>query len=250
MSHKKMDKSLSLALQPEAEDLQVIDPKELLKECIVFFAFPKSRSANFPIALSLAQAATAYGEQDVGGRTLYWAGFKKSISDLEKAAELLRLAGSWIGSIAKVNGCKVTKPFNAYLTLSCFLEGMQCSKQEAHCHILIDDPFHPHYDAMSQTVRKEGKSYSTRSPLILSEEKIKKFVFPCKKMLAFSSFHPIFTFKQMHQVEPADQIQAAAVEYGISVCPFFNSSAFEEVRAREIKAEIPHKCHTASPFKP
>jgi hypothetical protein len=64
-----MDNSQSLNLQFKAGDIQITDPKELLKECIVFFAFPKSRSANFPIALSLAQAATAYGEQTCPGHS-------------------------------------------------------------------------------------------------------------------------------------------------------------------------------------
>ena len=228
-----------LALQLKGGDFQIIDPKETLKECIVFFAFPKSRSANFPIAIGLAQAATAYGEQDVNGRTLYWAGFTKSISDMEKAAELLRLAGSWVGTMAKVNGCKVTKPFNAYLTISCYLEGLQCAKQTVHCHKLIDDPFHPHYDAMSQTVKKITPFRSSHTASIQSHEKIGKFVFPCKRMLEFSSFHPIFRFKDAHQIEPEHQIQAAAVEYGISICPFFDASVFAEVGSRTIETEEP-----------
>lgn len=232
-----IDKSQSLNLQLKAGDIQITDPKEVLKECIVFFAFPKSRSANFPIALSLAQAATAYGEQDVCGRILYWAGFTKSISDLEKAAELLRLAGNWIGTMAKVNGCKVTKPFNAYLTISCYLEGLQCSNQAAHCHKLIDDPFHPNYEVMSQTVKKSTPLRSCTADVIQFDEKIKRYIFPCKRMLEFSMFHPVFSFKDMRQIEPQDQIQAAAVEYGISVCPFFEATAFVEIGARYMETE-------------
>lgn len=229
----------SLTLQLKAGDIQITDPNEILKECIVFFAFPKSRSANFPIALSLAQAATAYGEQDVGGRTLYWAGFIKSISDLEKAAELLRLAGGWVGTMSKVNGCKVTNPFNAYLTISCYLAGLQCSKQAAHCHKLIDDPFHPHYDVTSQTVKQRDQLRSSFSRIFRSREKIKKYVFPCKRMLEFSTLHPIFSFSNAHQIEPKHQIQAAAVEYGISICPFFDASAFAEVGTQRMETEEP-----------
>ncbi len=245
-----MDNSQSLTLQLKAGDIQITDPNEILKECIVFFAFPKSRSANFPIALSLAQAATAYGEQDVGGRTLYWAGFIKSISDLEKAAELLRLAGGWVGTMAKVNGCKVTNSFNAYLTISCYLEGLQCSKQAAHCHKLIDDPFHPHYEVMSQTVKQRTPFRSSYSSTIQSHEIIKKYVFPCKRMLEFSMFHPIFSFKNAHQIEPKYQIQAAAVEYGISICPFFNANAFTEVGTRYMKTEEPILSHVNLPQQP
>ncbi|MFH0785019.1 MAG: hypothetical protein V2B20_24105 [Pseudomonadota bacterium] len=234
---KTMDNSQSINLQLKAGDIQITDPKEVLKECIIFFAFPKSRSANFPIALSLAQAATAYGEQDVSGRTLYWAGFTKSISDLEKAAELLRLAGSWVGTMAKVSGCKVTKPFNAYLTISCYLEGLQCSNQAAHCHKLIDDPFHPDYDVMSETVKQKAPLRSCNSDTIQFDEKIKRYSFPCKRMLEFSMFHPTFRFNDVHQIEPQDQIQAAAVEYGISACPFFEVTAFAEVGFRCVETE-------------
>jgi len=244
-----MTDSQSLTLQLKAGDIQITDPKEILKECIIFFAFPKSRSANFSIVISLAQAATAYGEQNVNGRTLYWAGFTKSISDREKAAELLRLAGGWVGTMAKVNGCKVTKPFNAYLTISCYLEGLQCSKQAAHCHKLIDDPFHPNYDVMSQTVKRLTPLQSTYPTSLYSHEQIKKFVFPCKRMLEFSSFHPIFRFKEVHQVEPKHQIQAAAVEYGISICPFFDPSGFAEVGTRTMETEEPIHSHVNLPFQ-
>lgn len=245
-----MTNSQSLTLQLKAGNLQITDPKDILKECIVFFAFPKSRSANFPIAISLAQAATAYGEQDVSGRTLYWAGFTKSISDLEKAAELLRLAGGWVGTMAKVNGCKVTKPFNAYLTISCYLDGLQCSEKAAHCHKLIDDPFHPNYDVMSQTVKQPTPLRSSCSTSIHFHEKVKKFVFPCKRMMEFSSFHPIFQFKEAHQVEPKYQIQAAAVEYGISICPFFDPDAFAEVGTRTMETEEAVHSHPNLPFQP
>jgi hypothetical protein len=247
---KTTDTSQFPNLQLKAGDLQITDPNEVLKECIVFFAFPKSRSANFPIALSLAQAATAYGEQDVSGRTLYWAGFTKSISDLEKATELLRLAGSWVGTMAKINGCKVTKPFNAYLTISCYLEGLQCSNQAAHCHKLIDDPFHPDYEIMSQTVKQRTTLRSCTSNTIQFDEKIKQYIFPCKRMLEFSMFHPVFSFKEVHQIEPQDQIQAAAVEYGISVCPFFEATAFSEIGARYEETEERIYSHVKLPHKP
>jgi len=234
-----MVNSHSITLQLKAGDIQITDPKDLLKDCIVFFAFPKSRSANFPIALSLAQAATACGEQDINGRTLYWAGFSKSIGDLERATELLRLAGNWVGTMARINGCKVTNPFNAYLTISCYLEGLQCSKQSAHCHRLIDDPFHPNYEVMSQTVRQRVNPRSRSYDAIEFDEEIKQYVFPCKRMLEFSMFHPQFSFKNVHQITHHEQIQAAAVEYGISICPFFEATAFMEVGTRRMKMEEP-----------
>ena len=224
-----MTNSHSLTLQLKAGDIQIVDPNDILKNCIVFFAFPKSRSDNFPIALSLAQAATAYGEQDVGGRILYWAGFTKSISDLEKATELLRLAGSWVGAMAKINGCKVTNPINAYLTLSCFQEGLQCTTQSAHCHQLIDDAFHPDFDVMTQTVKHRTRLRSNSNNSIEVDKKNKQYVFPCKQMLEFSMFHPRFSFKNVHQISHQEQIQAAAVEYGMSLCPFFDATAFIEI---------------------
>lgn len=229
----------SLTLQLNAAELQITDPKEMLKDCIVFFAFPKSRSGNFPIAVSLAKAATAYGEQDVGGRTLYWAGFTNSISDLEKAAELLRLAGNWVGTMTRINGYKVTQSFDAYLTISCYLKGLQCSKQSAHCHKLIDDPFHPDYDVMSQTVKTKPHLRIKRSDAVEFDKEIKQYMFPCKKMLQFSMFHPQFSFENVNQIAPQDQIQAAAVEYGFSICPFFDATAFQEVGSRKITVEEP-----------
>jgi hypothetical protein len=174
----------------------------------------------------------------VGLRGAGQAGFTKAISELEKAAELLRLAGNWVGSMAKINGCKVNSPMNAYFTISCYLEGLQCSNHFAHCHKLIDDPFHSNYDVMSQTVRQKTYPRSNSSDAIEFDEEIKQYVFPCKRMLEFSMFHPQFAFKNVRQITPQEQIQAAAVEYGISMCPFFDATAFTEVGTRKMKMEF------------
>jgi hypothetical protein len=211
----------SVSVKLEAGQLQVVATPDVLKKCMVFMAFPRSRSANFPIALSLAQAGTVHGEQDIAGRTLYWAGFSRSHQDLKTAAELLRLAGSWVGAMAQINGTRVVHPHNAYLTISCYLVGSECDSQAAHCHKQIDDPFHPDYQPHTQTVQEP---YYRRG-----RKPVKKYTFPCKRMLDFSMFHPQFTFKDIPNTTPAEQIQAAAVEYGISICPYFDASAFVQI---------------------
>lgn len=216
-------------LQLQGGELQIIDSDDILKGCIVFFAFPKSKSANFPIALSIAQAGAAYGEQNVNGRILYWTGFKNSIKDIEKAAELLRLAGSWVGSMAKINGCNITKPFNAYLTLSCYLKGVQSSNRFAYCHKIIEDPFHPDYDVITQKIKLKPLFAFDFSHTKYVTEKARKHVFPCKKMLESSPFHQQFKFNQLPNVLPHEEIEAAAIEYGINICPFFAPKDFREI---------------------
>ena len=219
----------------KANGLQVEDSASALKDCVVFFAFPRSRSANFPIALQISQAATAHGEQNLYGRILYWAGFKNTIGDLQKAAELIRLAGTWAGAITRINGSSVAEPFKAYLTISCYLKGLQCTDQAAHCHEIIDDPFHKDYDPISRKVKSRRSSRPTDSVEFV--EKIKRYVFPCKRMLEFSTYHSPFSFKEMHQVAHRDQIQAAAVEFGQSICPFFDPNVFAEIGIREMLTE-------------
>ena len=230
-----MVNSHSLALQIKAGEIEVIDPQNILNKCLIFFAFPKSKSANFPIARSLAQAATAYGEQDVDGRTLYWAGFTNSTSDLEKAAELIRLAGGWAGSMTRINGKNVTRDSTVYFVISCYLQAIQCTNKSAHCHKVIDDPFHPRYDIASQAVKLYTNYLEPENKK--DYEDVKQYVFPCKRMLEFSMFHPRFSFKKTHGVPPCDQIQAAAVEYGMSICPYFDATEFKEIDTRKIKIE-------------
>lgn len=141
--------------------------------------------------------------------------------------------------MTRINGCNVAKPFNAYLTISCYLKGLQCSNQPAHCHKLIDDPFNADYDIMSQSVKPRLPLRMKHSDTVEFDEQIKQYMFPCKLMLEFSMFHPQFSFENAHQIAPQDQIQAAAVEYGISICPFFDAAAFKEVGARKIKLGEP-----------
>lgn len=226
-----------IKISEEVGELKVLDPDDILKTCIIFFSFSKSKSANFPIALSIAQAASVFGQQDLNGRTIYWSGFANTFTDLTKAAELLRLAGNWVGARAIVNGSTITKPFNTYLTLACYLEGMQCANQPSHCHQLIEDPFHPNYDMTTQRVNIRFDIFSQFSINKTNNEPIKRYIFPCKKMLSFSPFHARFSFKKTGIIKPHDEIDAAAVEYGISVCPYFNVKDFREFSVMDITVE-------------
>lgn len=72
-------------------------------------------------------------------------------------------------------------------------------------------------------------------------EHVKQYAFPCKQMLQFSMFHPQFRFAPHHQAKPEEHIQAAAVEYGISICPFFDSKGFAEVGTRPVEVQAPIK---------
>ena len=234
-----MGLSNSVGLELRAGEIEISDPDSLLKECVIFFTFPKSRSVNFPIAIGLAKSAPVYGEQPIEGRVLYWAGFRKAPSDLKAAAELMRLAGDWVGAIARIDGHAVKRPFNAYLTLSCYQEGLQCTNSAAHCHRVIDDPFHPNYDSYSKKVKRPISLLLDEGNSLETEEEIKEFVFPCKKMLEQSIAHPQFTFKRQHGVSAQEQIQAAAVEYGISICPLFEAESFREIGSHRIKVRMP-----------
>lgn len=234
-----MEFANNVGLEFREGELKIVDPESLLNACVIFCAFPKSRSANFPIALGLAKSASVYGEQSIEGRMLYWAGFRKTSSDLKTAAELMRLSGDWVGAITRINGHTLKRPFNAYLTLSCYQEGVQCTNTAAHCNRVIDDPFHPNYDSYSQKVKRPDSTPLFQTNYLETEEEIKEFVFPCKKMLEQSIAHPQFTFKRRHAVSGQEQIQAAAVEYGISICPLFDAASFREIGSHIIKVRVP-----------
>jgi hypothetical protein len=221
--------------------LQLMDQMDRLKMCVLFFAFPDSRSANLPIAISLAKAATAYGEQEIAGRTLHFAGFTQSVEDLERAAELLRLAGNWKGTLTRVAGKLVGDALKAYLTIVCYLEARRCVSQSAHCHIVIDDPFHPEFDPFSNQVKPLTVQLASDLDTIVRNECVKQYVFPCKRMLMHSLFHTRFEFSKEHLATPAEYIQASAVESAIDICPFFDPFAFQECGSRNIERLMPIK---------
>ena len=232
----------TLTIRLQDGQLHLVDPLDVLKECVIFIIFPNSRSANLPIAISLAQSTTVYGEQKVGGRTMHWAGVTSALEDLKRGAELLRLAGSWKGTMTQINGEFVSDPFNAYLTFSCYLQGRQCASQAAHCHRVIDDPFHQNFDTFTQTVKIDPKYRPNLGDVVVvATDHVKQYAFPCKRMLEQSLFHSQLKFEQAHRAAPQDHIQAAAVEYGINICPFFDSSKFQEVGAREVEVVLPMK---------
>jgi len=183
-------------------NLQVSDPLDALKDCIVFVAFPNSRSANLPLAVSLARSFSICGEQDIGGRILHWAGVTSQLYDLKRGAELIRIAGSWKGAMVRVKGASVENPFNAFLTISCYLQARQCTSQAAHCHKVIDDPFHRYFNASTLKVCYPDENISTARGALMVTEHVKQYAFPCKQMLRFSMFHTQFRFAPHHQANP------------------------------------------------
>lgn len=201
-------------LKPKEKNIhpvRIIDPvTESLKHLLVI-CFSKSSSRSYPMAIKIAQTASAYFEQDEGNEIIHIAIFKKTADEARKAQSFLIIAGAWKGFIAYVNGRPQTNYWDIAQVLSCFITASDCKDYRAHCYQVIDLNLlvvHPYRRGWDGSFRKDQGG----------NEKL--VVFPCTHLLNnFLLLYP-------HPSKAEDQLQASAVKHNSDFCPYFNPHNF------------------------
>ena len=100
---------------------------------LLTICFPESRSKNLPYAIAIAKASGLYSEQDVDGRLIYFAGFKKTKEGAIQARALLKFVGAWRGTQVFAGRKPTHSPFNTEEVLLCYLTASELPDHTAHC---------------------------------------------------------------------------------------------------------------------
>ncbi len=215
--------ALSAAMQYETETL---DPFRESIDALVVIVFPKADSPHLPFVLSIAQQASRFALTDIGGKGMYVAAFAKEQSDAGRALAVLQRVAGWKGVSVFVRGRMLKLDYNVGLMLDCYLGSCACRDPRAHCQRVIDDPSHePPGAASHRHVSLRRESMSQR------EIQVKRYIFPCQKLLTQMRFEPD------HPSSYADQIQAAGVTHMCGRCPRFDPDDFQEIGVRSYFVE-------------
>ncbi|GEA64900.1 hypothetical protein QUG64_04060 [Acinetobacter lwoffii] len=185
-------------------------------------AFPKSKSRNFPAALSLAKLADEFEEKIDGKAVYYISTFSINQKNCSLLIALLDLAIDWKGVHIFLDG----KPLNRsrYLAemLRCYRNSFRVKDHKAYCFEIKEDLGSPNYGSMIFELR-----IINENDTLLSKESDKKptqWIYPCKQLSGAARF-----LNKCHPASLQDQLQAKAVEVSCDLCPNFNAYDLQEL---------------------
>lgn len=191
----------------------------------ITITFPKSSGLAYPVAISIAQQASAHADIDFTGKILHVAAFEATHAQLKLALMLLEHVRFSKGAYSYISGTIQTDWYKLQGTINCYLRACASSDSRAHCHVVIR-----HAQEYPERTFPVGKTFlksevtlpaAAAEPLPLHNA----YLMPCA-----------YLFRQMRfRVDPAhpsswqDQIQAASVSHGCDWCPNFNATDFKRL---------------------
>lgn len=146
--------------------------------------FPRTRSAAYDAAVSVARQAEHYAEQQLGASLFHFAGFGRSRAQAQLAYLVIHNMRAVKGFQAFGRGAQVVEWSRAERVLQCYIQACGCDNPAAHCLVMTGD--------------------QQQDP------------FPCRWLHSYG-FRP----QAGHPASLPEQIQAAAVRQGCDWCPFF-----------------------------
>ena len=189
--------------------------------------FPKTRSAAYDAAVSAAQKADLYTEQQVGKSLFHLAGFGRAREQVSLALMVIRHMRGIKGFQACGRGAEVMDRFQIEKVLTCYIQAAGCADARAHCHVVVDERTlfavgGGVCDSLYSTIHVSiGRSGTPKGLEWVTS--IGQRTFPCRYLLTRN-----FRLQPDHPSSEADQIQAGAAREGCDWCPNFNQGRVEE----------------------
>lgn len=184
-------------------------------------AFPKSKSRNFPAALSLAKLADEF-EEKVDGKAVYYVSvFSVNQKNCSLLIALLDLAIDWKGVHIFLNGRPLNRSRHLTEMLKCYRDSLRVKDHKAYCFEIKESLGSPSYGSMVFEIRIiNGNKLSNKE----DDAKPTQWVYPCKKLSNVARF-----LNKLHPASLQNQLQAQAVEVGCDLCPNFNAYDLQEL---------------------
>jgi hypothetical protein len=211
------------------ESADAVDPFVLSSECLLVVAFAKSNSKNYAFAMTIAEGAAGFTTALFGGAPMHVAAFARSQADVGRALALLSYVGGWKGTLVFAQGRLVQNRYQVVQVLNCFHAACACTDPQAHCACVMDDPFieRPTSMGLSMTITL------VTNPVPQKEVLLDRYVFPCNLLKRQ------FRFEMGHPSSPQNQIEAAAIARGTTICPYFDASGFRMTTPRTVLVDAP-----------
>jgi len=199
---------------------EIVPKIDLIKDSLANLlgvSFGKSSSPSYPLAISVAQGAKMYEELVLGSNTVHMAVFDKTRDGAARAMSLLLYISEWKSTQIYGGGKLLQNYYRISEVLRCYLEATACEDKRAHCHMVIDDPYHvaPHV---------VGYRIVTDPHYEPKEVRVDRYIFPCALL------HQNFSHKSSeHPSGLTQQIQAEAISVSCDLCPYFDPKEYKKV---------------------
>jgi len=204
---KRQAKMLPVKKTPEAPTR--IDLLRLSHEYPLVIVFHKSKSVNYPIALSFAKLCTSYAEITLEGAVVNCVAAKPDPSDYSSAAAIIRLAMEWKGTLVMSHGKVLpNRTISSILgIIDCYQDACSCGNYRANCFGVYEAPF-------------DAYNYSSAKRI--------RYLFPCKRLRADSCSVHIHINTAL-PIPMSEQIFACGLSHGYTICPCFHPDEFRIV---------------------
>lgn len=212
-------------LATQGSSLDQDDVFQLSRENLLVIVFAKTNSPYFSLAVNIAKGASSYFETKIDKTSIHTCAFGRTPEQAARAISLLRYIESWTTKQLFVAGRLVTSGTSiAIATLECYQAASHCNNHEAHCLLLVDEPFiqprqHGSVAMMTIRIAMPGDDFPSGNQ---SPAKPKRYVMPCRLGLAYEKI------ENDHPASWQDQIQAIALHKEVDWCPLFDLSKFRQ----------------------
>lgn len=180
-------------------------------ENLMTVVFPKSRSASYDAAVSIARYAVAYSEQVIGNSTFHFASFGKNQEQAARALSVIRLLRGIKGFQIFTGGAQAKDAVTVERVVSCYLDATGCNNAVAHCAVMVKS------SKICSTETTDDNLVFIGFPFGLEATEAGDCIeFPCR-YLAFSGFK----INPLHPANIPEQIQAGGIRTGCGWCPNF-----------------------------
>lgn len=185
--------------------------------------FRKSSSRNYSSAVSLAQKAAAYKEQEIDGVLYHVAAFSRDPKQFMLASVLTDFVAEWKSTIIVAGGRRLHSRYVLSRLAACLGAASVCADPRAHCcqvvrRVFMEDSYTPISFTMLQ-IRMPGEIPVQQPP----PEPQPGYITPCR-LLPLSG-----TLSRHHPATPGAQIESLAKRDFVDICPFFDPSQFQEI---------------------
>jgi len=164
--------------------------------CLLFLIYPKNKTQNYALAVSVSKGAHRYGETSIDGKLIHCVAFADTDEDISRCVITMNYLHGVKGAQYFAKGRILLRGVLAVKdVIRCYEVARGCNDYRAHCHITASDGI----------------------------IKFNSYVFPCRRLKQ----HHCFSFQRGHPSAYQDLIQAAAREHHLEICPYFNESDFK-----------------------
>lgn len=206
-----------------ADDL--VPKIDLIKDSMTYLltvSFGKSSSPSYPLAVSVAKGADKYDELKLAGNTVHLVAFNKSRDGAARATSLLLYIAEWKSTQIYGGGKLLQDYYRISEVLRCYLTATACEDWQAHCHLVVDDPFKdPSPVRVGRTLIISMLQFADSAS---DDDKIDRYIFPCRLLSGYFRNRT-----KEHPSDPIHQIQAVAIDHSYDICPFFNPRGYKKI---------------------